>query len=123
MMKILTASNPRYSNAANTTIDLDVVTVEFGEIPFTASNGDIEAHGRDLYDRAIAGEFGAIAAYVTPIPTQAQINEAADAAIYKLFKDNIPDLMDALEAAAVGPAKAKIATINAQIKIEAAKRA
>lgn len=60
--------------------------------------------------------------YVPPPPTQAQINAAADAAIFKLFKDNIPDLMDALEAAAVGPAKAKIKAINDAVKLEKAKK-
>jgi hypothetical protein len=38
------------------------------EIPFTASPKDPEAHGREIYERAINGEFGPIAEYVEPIP-------------------------------------------------------
>jgi hypothetical protein len=38
-----------------------------GEVPFGASPADTEPHGRDLYARAVAGEFGAIAAYVAPV--------------------------------------------------------
>lgn len=36
------------------------------EVSFCASPNDSEAHGRDLFARAIAGEFGPIAAYVAP---------------------------------------------------------
>jgi hypothetical protein len=50
------------------------------EVPFVATPNDTEAHGRELFARATAGEFGPIAAYtaptVTPIPPvdiQAQI--------------------------------------------------
>jgi len=56
----------------------------YGWIPFAASPDDVEAHGRDLYARAIAGEFGVVAPYVKPL-AQAQsgritIIEAAYAA-------------------------------------------
>lgn len=41
----------------------------YGWIPFMASPDDCEAHGRELYARAIAGEFGDIAPYVAPVKT------------------------------------------------------
>ena len=47
-------------------IDLEWEHPEFGWIPFTASPDDPEAHGQDLYTRAVAGEFGGIAPYVAP---------------------------------------------------------
>lgn len=40
-----------------------------GEVPFTASENDIEAHGRELFSRAVAGEFGAVEEYSAPAPT------------------------------------------------------
>ncbi|MFA7347271.1 MAG: hypothetical protein WCZ86_05885 [Desulfurivibrionaceae bacterium] len=41
-------------------------------VPFTASPNDSEPHGVDLYNRAIAGEFGPVAPYVEPPVTQTQ---------------------------------------------------
>ena len=61
-------------------IDLVVRFREIDEdLPFTASPNDVEEHGRDLFARATAGEFGAIAAYVAPVivtppaPTKEQL--------------------------------------------------
>lgn len=62
------ATNPRFVNAENTQIDLIVNHPVFGEIPFTASPDDVEEHGRDLFARAVAGEFGPVADYVPPPP-------------------------------------------------------
>ena len=36
--------------------------------PFMASPNDVEAHGREIYARAKAGEFGPVAAYLPPPP-------------------------------------------------------
>ena len=59
-MKYITVTAPRYT--ASGTIDMDV---EFegipGITPFTASPNDVEAHGRELFERAAAGDFGPVA--------------------------------------------------------------
>ena len=47
------------------------------EVLFCASPADIELHGRDLFARAIAGEFGPIAPYIAPAKTQVQIDAEA----------------------------------------------
>lgn len=66
---ILEVKNPRYSNSDNTYIDVDVKfaeIVENGEpvfIPFTAVENDVELHGRELFTRAINGDFGEIQPY------------------------------------------------------------
>jgi len=39
-------------------------------MPFGAMATDVEEHGRLLYARVIAGEFGQIAPYVAPTTTQ-----------------------------------------------------
>ena len=49
-------------------IDMLVTFPVIGEFLFTASPSDIEAHGRELFDRAAAGEFGVVAEFVPPAP-------------------------------------------------------
>jgi len=58
--------NARYSSP--TTIDLEINHPQYGWISFTASATDVEAHGRELYSRALLGEFGALGAWVEPPP-------------------------------------------------------
>jgi hypothetical protein len=65
---MMQAKNPKFVNAGKTLIDLIVTHPIFGEIPFTASPDDVEDHGRDLFARAVAGEFGPVADYVPPPP-------------------------------------------------------
>ncbi|WP_122761463.1 phage tail protein, partial [Pseudomonas viridiflava] len=64
MSKVLSARNPHWSTPARTTIELMVafegMVDVYGELPFTASPHDPEAHGVDLYERALAGEFGPV---------------------------------------------------------------
>ena len=61
--------NVRWGDAANTWILMDVKFAELeqeGFVPFAASPKDPEAHGVDLYNRAVTGEFGLIAEYAAP---------------------------------------------------------
>lgn len=73
MYTIISVSNPVYSNKDNTTVELQVVFNGLPNdlLPFTASPNDSEEHGRELYARAVAGEFGPIGAYVVPVITPA----------------------------------------------------
>lgn len=57
------------------TVDLEIEHPEYGWIPFTASPDDSEDNGRNIYAKAIAGDFGAISPYVSP---PLRINTAAD---------------------------------------------
>ncbi|AZD46690.1 tail fiber assembly protein [Pseudomonas chlororaphis] len=65
MMKVLSARTPCWNDVAHTTLNLYVTFEDtkdsLGEIIFTASPNDPESHGRDLFDRAMALEFGDIA--------------------------------------------------------------
>jgi hypothetical protein len=63
--------NPQY-NASNT-IDCEIEHSQFGWIPFTASPDDIEQMGRDIYAKAVAGDYGPVAAYTAPAKTPEQI--------------------------------------------------
>lgn len=63
------AKNPSYSDEEGKCISLVVKWVEYNEeFPFGATPWDIEEYGRDLYQRAKAGEFGEIAPYSPPPP-------------------------------------------------------
>ena len=55
------------------TIDCEINHPVHGWIPFTASPDDVEPLGLEIYSRAVAGEYGPIAAYQAPVPTPEQI--------------------------------------------------
>lgn len=61
----MNARNPK-RNAAGT-IDLEIEHPAYEWIPFTASPDDDA--GADLYESAMAGDYGPIAEYVPPAPT------------------------------------------------------
>ena len=62
------AKNPIWSSNDGQSISLIVKWVEFNEeMPFGATSYDTMPHGVDLYNRAKAGEFGEIAAWVDPM--------------------------------------------------------
>lgn len=61
-IEVLSVRNPRWANSEGTSIDCLIKTNTLvGEVPFTASKFDSEPHGRDVYARCLAGEFGQIA--------------------------------------------------------------
>jgi hypothetical protein len=60
-----------YTNVKNLQWDRDrlmvncvVDFVHLGELPFSASPQDSAEHGREIYARCVAGDFGPIADYV-----------------------------------------------------------
>ncbi len=71
MLTIESARAPRWTDEAHTTLELYVTFEEYkatlGEIPYTAHASDDVAHGRELFERAEAGDFGTIATYVEPV--------------------------------------------------------
>lgn len=115
------AQNPIFANAMGTVINLTCNHPEFGAIPFSASAGDSEPDGRELFARAMLGEFGVIAPYVAPVITQAQINSTASDVIRNLSLAALPTLIDILTKMASGPDKAALQAIDSAIKIEKAK--
>lgn len=78
MLTIQSATNPVYANAEGTSITLQVKFEEFAEVlPFAATSYDPMPYGVELYNRAIAGEFGPIEPYVAPPePVQPQTQGA-----------------------------------------------
>jgi len=67
MLTIEYARDPIWADATGNAITLFVKFEEFNEEHhFNATNYDTESYGVDLYNRAVAGEFGAVAPYVPP---------------------------------------------------------
>ena len=60
------AKNPQYAKADNSIINVELNHPIHGWIPFSANPDDVEAHGREIHAKALAGEYGEIAAYVGP---------------------------------------------------------
>lgn len=67
-MKYKTVRNLQWANRAqsviNCEVDFDDLVEEF--VPFSASATDMYEHTKDIFTRAIAGDFGQIAEYVPP---------------------------------------------------------
>jgi hypothetical protein len=79
---------------------MEIDLPQYGWIPFTADPADVEEIGREMYARAVAGDFGPIAEYVPPPPPEpyiaaAQANKAEAA---RRLQDtdwvNQPDVYD-----------------------------
>ena len=68
MMKYNSVNNPAWADPDQTQLDCIVDFVGIGSVSFTASESDSEGHSRDIFARAVAGDFGPIAPYVAPPP-------------------------------------------------------
>jgi hypothetical protein len=69
MFTVEYAHSPFYTVADHSHITLKVKFAEFEEEhPFGAMPTDSMPHGVDIYNRAVAGEFGIVAPYVAPQP-------------------------------------------------------
>jgi len=67
--KLIDARNPVWANAEQNFITVEAKWEHLeseGYLSFGASPNDPEAHGRDLYQRCVDGEFGTIGDYVAP---------------------------------------------------------
>jgi len=65
-MKYTNVTNLKWANQDHTLIDCEVTFETIGTVPFTATPNDTEEHGRDIYARAVFGEFGVIAEWTPP---------------------------------------------------------
>ncbi|WP_256583208.1 MULTISPECIES: tail fiber assembly protein [Pseudomonas] len=106
MMKVLSARTPCWNDQAHTTLNLYVTFEEtresLGEIIFTASPDDPELHGRELFERAVALEFGDIAEpggemiKTNVLLQRAELTAVANSVIEKLQAD-VNILQDSVE--------------------------
>jgi hypothetical protein len=74
-LNLIYANNPKWVDEAHTSINLTVRFEEIDEdLPFHATPYDVEEHGRDIFTKAIAGEFGVIAEWTPPTTEQLATN-------------------------------------------------
>ena len=72
-------TNARWSNSEKTMIDCEITTSQLGNeiLPFTASQNDVEAHGRAMFADIVAGKYGTISEYVPILePVQPTVSGA-----------------------------------------------
>tara|TARA_R100001015_G_C4524479_1_gene92592 strand:+ start:412 stop:675 length:264 start_codon:yes stop_codon:yes gene_type:complete len=76
-IKLLGAKNPRWGDEAKTLILIDCkfehyadlgMTENDGYYEFAANPNDPEAHGREIFTKAKAGDYGTVGDYVQPEP-------------------------------------------------------
>ena len=71
MLTVKSARAPRWNNAEHSSLNLWVTFEEtaetLGEVPFTASPEDCEGYGRELFERAVALDFGEILEPSAPV--------------------------------------------------------
>lgn len=86
MFTLQYAKNPVWNNDTGHAIELIVKWEEFSEeMPFTATDYAWDTlHGKDVFFRAVAGEFGEIAPYVPPVPVPPTAEQNKQTAISKL---------------------------------------
>ncbi|HHQ4655112.1 TPA: tail fiber assembly protein [Aeromonas hydrophila] len=98
-IEVLSAAHPRHYAGDPDSITLDV---RFAHLPdpvqFAARKDDLEAHGRELYSRAVFGEFGEIEVIPVPPPTEAEQQARLDA----LLKQAASAMAPLLDAEALG---------------------
>ena len=102
-MKYTTVTNLQWADSEHTRITADVTFDKHGTLPFCASASDVEAHGREIFNRAVAGDFGPIAAYVAPpvvIPTVVTMRQARLAMLDAGILTSVSDALSAM----TGPA-------------------
>lgn len=95
--KISDIKNPKFSNAESTAIDVTMTHEDYGAIPFTATEYDVEEMGRDIYAAAMAGEFGEIAPYEPPVFAMPAATQAQKDALLKKAGGEIDALRDVVK--------------------------
>ena len=66
--QLTSLTNPQWANAEHTAIDCLITTSQFGNeiLPFTASQNDVEEHGKQLFKDIAEGKYPTINEYVAP---------------------------------------------------------
>lgn len=95
-------TTPKYTNAEGTRIEATVVFDHLlGAYPngvtFCAAVDDCEPHGREIFSRCVAGDFGPVAQYAPPSEDQqsAYVRIQRDALLVQTDWTQLPDVPDA----------------------------
>lgn len=114
---ILGASAPAWANEEQTAIALTVKFSHYPKgLPFTATRDDGERHGRELWSRAVHGEFGEIGPYTGPTREEQEV--ATFPRRQQVELDRLEKLITPLQRAV----KFKLATPEEEAELEALER-
>jgi hypothetical protein len=71
-IKYVAVRNCRWGNEEHTIIDCEVDFSDLQEewVPFSANSNDFYNHSKEIFNRAVAGEFGVVDSYI-PKPIDA----------------------------------------------------
>lgn len=79
-IEIISAKSPRHIAGDSDSVTMDVLFSHMSEVvQFTAKKDDPEEHGRELYSRAMFGEFGDIEVIPESPPTETELQARLDA--------------------------------------------
>lgn len=102
---IVSAKNPRRMEGDDISITLDVLFSHLSErVPFTAKADDSEIHGRELYVRAMRGEYGEIEVVAPSKPTNGEQQSRLDSKMKQAAAAMAP-LEDAEKLGIITPAE------------------
>lgn len=97
-MKYTDVKNLSYANEDKTLITCDVKFELFSDyIPFAASPDDTEGHGRSIYNECIAGNYGNIGDYTSPVIDYILLAEYRRESLLSSASDKIKDWRTELE--------------------------
>lgn len=109
-IEVLSAVHPRHYAADPDSITLDVRFAHLTEpVQFTARKDDPMEHGRELYSRAVFGEFGDIEVIPLPPPTEAEQQARLDA-LLKQASNAMAPLLDAEALGIISEAERELLT-------------
>lgn len=67
-LTLVDVKNPVWVNEEHTLIDCDLIVKDLDfSLPFTASPDDIAEHGKEIFARLVAKEFGEISEFVPKV--------------------------------------------------------
>ena len=93
-MKYTNVTNCKYVTADNAHIGCQVTFETLGTIYFVASATDVESHGKEIYRRAAAGEFGTVDQYI-PQP-ESNVTLEQQIAIERSTRDKLLAQLDVI---------------------------
>lgn len=100
-MKYSTVQSPRWANEQQTVIECVVVFDQYGPTPFGATAEDTAAHGREIFERLVAGDFGPIESYTPPAVPSHETLVAATVAKAKQMRMPILQILDGMQTSAL----------------------
>ncbi|WP_421260253.1 tail fiber assembly protein [Aeromonas sp. 600774] len=82
-VSVLSVRNVTAQVGVDDVINMEVLFSHLPDfVPFSARKDDAEEHGRELYTRAMFGEFGTITVIPQPLPTTAEMQAILDTKLH-----------------------------------------